>query len=377
MKMKVLKQILAFILISCLLIVLAGCAGSEAGGKNKNGNKQDQELEDNLVMVINGVEISRDIFTMILYETAFNFRNNVEIPEDLSEDKFDEWVMNFWIRPIDGRMPIEIAKELAVEEAKKYAFNIKKCQESGFKISDEERADLETRIMQDIGDDYDPDNPDSYFKSTYGVSKDTYLNYKVNCEIFVLNALKVMENVSIPEKEIEDYYNSYRDYFSDRTVRSIFLSLTDASGNPVSETVRNQKQQLANELLDRINKGEDMIDLVNVYSEDPDKEYNNGLFVISNDSPYVEEFMEWALNAQKGDVAIVESSIGLHIVRCEETGDLEGAREEIIEHLRIKKYNEMVEQEIKKEEYKPVINSKVFNSIESVPGDLDPSKVMG
>ena len=43
---------------------------------------------------------------------------------------------------------------------------------------------------------------------------------------------------------------------------------------------------------------------------DPDKEDNNGLFIIKNDSVYVEEFMDWALNANKGDVDIVESSIG-------------------------------------------------------------------
>lgn len=374
--MKVHKNILAIVIMFCFLFTLTGCNQSETGG-NKTHDKSDTEFENDVVMVINGMDITSDLFTIILYEAAFNFRNNIEIPEGLSEEEYDDWVLNFWNKPIDGTMPLDIVKDLAIEDAKKYVCSKIKCKESGFEINDEERTDLETRIMQDIGIEYDPDNLDSYFKSTYGVTRDTYLKYKVDNEIFFLNAVEIMKDIEIPEKQIEDYYNNYKDYFSDRTVRSIFLSLTDSSGNPVEESLRQQKISLANELLIRIKNGEDMTDLVHVYSEDPDKEDNNGLFIIKNDSVYVEEFMDWALNANKGDVDIVESSIGLHIVKCEEIGGYDGAKEEIIEHLRIKKYNEMVEEEIKREEYKPVINKSVFDEIKSVPGDLDLSKNMG
>ena len=99
------------------------------------------------------------------------------------------------------------------------------------------------------------------------MTRDTYLKYKVDNEIFFLNAVEIMKDIEIPEKQIEDYYNNYKDYFSDRTVRSIFLSLTDSSGNPVEESLRQQKISLANELLIRIKNGEDMTDLVHVYSE--------------------------------------------------------------------------------------------------------------
>ena len=92
--MKVHKNILAIVIMFCFLFTLTGCNQSETGG-NKTHDKSDTEFENDVVMVINGMDITSDLFTIILYEAAFNFRNNIEIPEGLSEEEYDDWVLNF------------------------------------------------------------------------------------------------------------------------------------------------------------------------------------------------------------------------------------------------------------------------------------------
>lgn len=383
--MKDLKKLLAVIMIICFTFVVLGCSNKDQDAGNENGKPvtddnnsvDDTNFDNEVVLKVNDVDIKKYQFTLMMYEEAVLYRNNYPVPEGLTTEEFDEWTLDFWNIELDGKKPIEIVKENALIEAQKYAYNSLKCKENNFSISDAERIDLETMILQENNIEFDEDNPDNYFESTFGVSRNEYLSYEVDKKIFDMNALEMMNDVNIPEDEIREYFDKYSSYYTEVKVSNIFLSLLDENGEVVSDEVKDDIMQRANEILARIKNGDDMSSLITEHSQDPDKADNKGIYVITSDSMYVNELREWASNAKEGDLDIVESTEGINIVRCDEIGGFESAKDEIVEIKRLERYNSNIENEIKGESYAPVINDSVYNSITKIPGDLDLSESMG
>ena len=84
-----------------------------------------------------------------------------------------------------------------------------------------------------------------------------------------------------------------------------------------TEEQKQEKRQLAESILDRIEQGENMIELVKHYSDDSDSKDSDGLYTFTYSQPYEQEFKDWAFNAEIGDLDIVETQLGYHIMYME------------------------------------------------------------
>jgi len=134
---------------------------------------------------------------------------------------------------------------------------------------------------------------------------------------------KVTAEVPEPnEKEINDYYESNKEQFSQpeqRQVSHILIGTADNSnGKNRSEA---DAKVLALQVVDKLNSGADFGELAKEYSDDPGSKENGGQYPpFSRGSGFVTEFEDAAFNLSKGDLTTepVRTQFGYHIVRLDD-----------------------------------------------------------
>lgn len=100
-------------------------------------------------------------------------------------------------------------------------------------------------------------------------------------------------------------------------VRHIMLSYKGAAGTPNDSRTKSQALSLANDLKSRIELGEPMEKLVLQYTDDPGSKSGNmgdyGWY--TRESGFVEPFKNAGFNNSIGDVVIVETDFGYHVIQ--------------------------------------------------------------
>lgn len=120
---------------------------------------------------------------------------------------------------------------------------------------------------------------------------------------------------SIPDQEINDYYESHQQDFTEPEKRRIkYVLYTTAMTAADSQEVYDR----ALSLKDRALTGEDFSELATTYSEGPTADRGGDLGYFGRNS-MIKEFEEAAFNANKGDiVGPVQTAFGLHIIKIED-----------------------------------------------------------
>jgi peptidyl-prolyl cis-trans isomerase SurA len=144
---------------------------------------------------------------------------------------------------------------------------------------------------------------------------------------------RVRDNILIMDKEIEEYYEANKEKYRKREkvrIRQIFFT------KPEDDTQKANIEVKAQEIIQRIKKGEDFAKIANEFSEDASKEFGGDLGYVSRGSVLKEiEDVAFALNI--GEVSRpFWSSTGLHIVKLEdriEGSNIEEVRNKIKEVL--------------------------------------------
>jgi hypothetical protein len=113
------------------------------------------------------------------------------------------------------------------------------------------------------------------------------------------------------------------------------VEITDAdvqnylAQNPQFDTKKEKRAQ-AEQILTRINAGEDFAKLAKEFSEDPGSKDKGGLYENVRKGQFVPEFEAAALALEPGQVAqqLVETKYGFHIIKLEKKGTAEGGNAE-------------------------------------------------
>lgn len=128
-----------------------------------------------------------------------------------------------------------------------------------------------------------------------------------------LQNLKFQE-IQITRKEVEDFYRAYRDSLPEMKA-SVHISHILRSIEPSEATVRAVRTK-AEELLQRIKRGEDISELAREYSEDPGSANRGGETGFIERGDFVRQYEEVAFNMQPGEVSdIVRTRYGFHIIK--------------------------------------------------------------
>ncbi len=118
----------------------------------------------------------------------------------------------------------------------------------------------------------------------------------------------------ISRREVEQFYSTFRDSLPELK-EAVKISHILVKVEPNEEAVI-AATKTANEVLARIEKGEDFGELAKQFSDDPGSAARGGSLGLVQRGEFVKEFEEVAFNLKPGEISgIVQSQFGLHIIQ--------------------------------------------------------------
>ncbi len=293
---------------------------------NVNGKKIDA---DNIIINGRTYVPLRAISELLSKEVSWN-------EETRTADISDNFGVKFASEEEEILSYITIAKaenpDLSEEEIKNIATEnmnfdrnvIKYAESFGIKADKEFKKEFDnylSSLKMQLSSSPDPEKAYQDMLSSIGY---TELSIKRIFETdYLINRLSeiLYKDLSPTEDEIKAFYEENKEYFvcDGRRVKHILLYNIDDYGNPLNEEEAEAKKKLANDLYERILKGEDFDTLMKEYTEDEVvDQYPDGYFFVRGDM--IKEFEDASYAIEKvGDVcAPVLSKYGYHIIKLEE-----------------------------------------------------------
>jgi len=128
---------------------------------------------------------------------------------------------------------------------------------------------------------------------------------------------KFQGGIKVSEKEIKEFYNTYKDSLPDQSdeyeLAHIILS------RKVSEAEKTAAKNIALEMLDSVKQGMDFSELARKYSGDSMSAIQGGDLGYAKKGTFVKEFEEAVYGLKPGEVSdIVETEFGYHIIKLNE-----------------------------------------------------------
>lgn len=339
-----------------------------------------------------------------------NADENDESDSSSSEDtESTESSVDNFTKTIEGESFSDWVKNDAMKSVKRFVGVFKTCEENGIELTDEELKEINNEVNEDwdlsntyVTYLYGTDTLGEYYE-TLGIGKDSMKEINkanvLNNKLFEFYYGEGGEK-EVPDEEYETYVNE--NYAS---CRSIKLDLTDYKGDALeNEADKKAVRDRAREYADRINNGENMVDVK--YDEDLktaqdkarydaendyDEENSDGLTkeqyvenkvgeataskaesdvtlnqaISRSDSSYSDKFKDFVLSAEDSDDAIVfDDDDASYVIVKNSALSLNGWDESnhsnIIREMKNDEFNSMMEEMYT--DYKVDLNSYLVNS---------------
>lgn len=248
------------------------------------------------VATVNGEEITDIDVNYYIYAQAAAYAQNTGMT-------FDEIASFDWEQQVGGKKLSDTIKEKAVKDAVNEVLIIQKGAENGIVLSEEEEAQIDSQI-NGIKSTYGEDgftlrartmgisSPNQYAK----MYRKVMATQKVQADISANAAAYYPEDVSVLNHYIQP---------DGATVKHILIS--------ADETNKAEKRRVAENVLKRIQSGEDFDALVAQFNEDPGATEEGYTF---GPGEMVEEFEKASFALSIGAVSgIVETEYGFHIIK--------------------------------------------------------------
>lgn len=152
-------------------------------------------------------------------------------------------------------------------------------------------------------------------KGDYQIPDKVAVNYLVIDPANKSISDKLSKEIVILDEEIEDYYFEHEDkYRQQKEVKASHILIKAESTDPEKEAAARRK---AEDILAKVNGGEDFAELAKTYSEDPGSAPTGGdLGFFPRQGKMVEPFAEAAFNLEVGEVSdVVKTQFGFHIIK--------------------------------------------------------------
>lgn len=168
--------------------------------------------------------------------------------------------------------------------------------------------------------------------------------------------------IEISDSDIKKEFESNKENYNKVVVKHVLVSTKDsATQQDLPEDKIAQKKKLAEEILEKAKSGEDFEGLVKEYSEDQGSKESGGEYTFGK-GEMVSEFEKWSFSAKEGDMGMVQSSFGFHIMKFIRVATFEDLKDEIKSVLQKEQFSKNIE-EIKKQ-YPLVKNQEAVDSLD-------------
>lgn len=272
------KKMMAGLLIAVSLLAV-GCQ-SEAPAEEPATTNEEVQVE--YLVKVNDTEIGKDAFmkSFIVIEKTYN-------------DQFGE---DIWTQEVDGRTIREIAKEQILNNLVLERLIVDFVEGTGFQV---EQADVDDAYAQFEG--ALEENPEiKTFYADNGLDA-TYIKTQIRNQFYAAELDRLVEE-GIKENStvLTDLYDTY-------TVQVLARHIL------VSD------EAVAQDILTRLEAGEDFSELAMELSEDPGSAANGGSLGYFPRGMMVQEFEDTAFATEIGQISeIVQSQFGYHIIMVDD-----------------------------------------------------------
>jgi len=330
--------------------------------------------QNNYVGKVGTQKITTSEYNFFLNYSKIRFETNYNIFSATQKEKEDFWNQKYE----DGKTFKVWLKDSVLNQVRDFKIQMAKAKDAKLTLSKDEIKNTKSVGDQQLSAiaSYLNQKADTeaqkrkVVKEQFKVSLPQYYDYMEN--IALVNKLVESEQkkITLTDTEIQDYYNKNKNNFDTVTVRHILIKTTDENENALSDEKKKEMKKKAEDILAKVNAGEDMIALVEQYSEDTEeaKKTNKGEYSFKYNEGYSQAFKDWAFNTAKavGETGIVESEFGYHVMKLEKRTGMAEAKESVTSELKNSKYEKVVEGWAKEGRFKLTRNDKVLDAVKVV-----------
>ena len=268
-----------------------------------------------------------------------------------------------WQTEIEGEKAIDVAKQRALEIAVSDIEYRMVAKARGIELGEEDKKQIDSIKNQVISSHGGEEGYKSFLKENNITDKFIGLM----CESMVYYEKlsdKLEKDEPFTEEALSEYYTENKktiDGDSKKAKHILILTMDPQTGEVFSEDVQNEKKELAESLLERINGGEDFDTLMKEYTEDPGLATAPDGYVFKP-GDMVPEFEQAVDSVSEGGITLCKSDYGYHIIKRVpiEYSDM---KEQVKEVAMRSKITEMLKDWEKENDIKVEINEEVMKSV--------------
>lgn len=205
-----------------------------------------------------------------------------------------------WDKEVDGRKFGDVAKEKILDMLVDTKVQLKKAEEMGIKVTDEE---VNTEI-ENAKKYFETEEKFNEFLKEQSMDLD-YFKDSVRKDMIISKLReKLTENIAVTDAEIKSYYDAHLNEFMQVKASHLLL----------------ETKEEAQKMLDRVKAGENFNELAKQFSKDPSAKENSGDLGFFGHGDMVEPFEQAAFALKPGQISeIVETQYGFHIIKVEDS----------------------------------------------------------
>lgn len=228
----------------------------------------------------------------------------------------------------DQQSMIDYAKQMALSQAIEVEYLLIEAKKEGFKADQKELddgwAEMEKNIAQSA-ETYGV-TVKEFSENTFGVSMNKMKAIYVDAVTAQEYKNGKIDSTAVDETELAAFYEENKASFDYNSVSHILISCA----KDAEDAVVQEKNKAAQDILDRVNKGEDFAALAKEFSEDDGSKDTGGVYQVRQDKQFVPEFEAWAFEHKVGETGIVRTDHGFHVMKLDSIFDsLESNKENI------------------------------------------------
>ncbi|HOV27477.1 MAG TPA: peptidylprolyl isomerase [Pseudobacteroides sp.] len=251
---------------------------------------------------------------------------DMETSNGITDESTDAQKKEFWDGSEDGQSRVTVAKNKAIDKLHELKILLMHAKSERYKLEESDLSIIDSAIeslIQEEGNGNRKD-ADKVVKEKFGISLNDYEKiYKDYYLAYNKYAPDLVKSITIKEEDIKARYEKNEPTYNTekRTVKHVLIKTIDDSFNPLEEDILKEKEKLANDILSRAKAGEDFDALVQQYTEDTASKPNNGQYSFAK-GEFVEEFENYSFKEglKEGDIDMVKSELGYHIIKFIKNG---------------------------------------------------------
>jgi foldase protein PrsA len=350
------KKIIPLILASCLALSMAACNGQPKMGV---GDKVLATSGDEKIML-------RDfLYTLGMtksYNEYFMMQSFGMTEEDMAE---------YWnTETEDGQTLADDLKDYTLESMKEVATFAKLAKDEGLKYSDSDIKELKETLDNAVLSLASKEKTgERAFYEKYFVTVDEAMEAEKVISAANQYKNKIKDAIEVSDDEITAYYDENKETFEEVTVAHILVKFPENA----LDADKAETKAKAEGILERVKTGEDFGTLAAELSEDDGSKDNNGEYTVTRSTNFVPEFLDWAFSSSDGDLGIIETTYGYHVMKFVKATPFEDLKEKVKSSIVDTKFQEEIEKVASENKLEWTVDEEMLKSVVVQPATEAPA----